>query len=213
MSNAWSTYKAELFKKMPSLSSTLNSGADENSIKAAEEEIGVSFGTELRELYLANDGDDHEALCGAILGFQFLTLEELLSEWRDWKDFADDESLNAPDRFTSVPEGCIKRRYADTKWLPLFTDNGGNFIGVDLDPDVKGTPGQIINFGRDEHDKAVLAESLGMFFERLTRIVRSSDFHIGEFDGEEVIYLGPDEDDEENDSYLTDYLLSDESVK
>lgn len=210
MNNAWSIYKKELFVRMPSLKETLNKGISENDIRAAEEEIGISFSTELKELYLTNNGDNHEALCGVILGFQFLSLSEILSEWRRWKDLADDADLNDPNLFTSTPAGCIKRRYADTKWLPICTDNGGNYIGIDFDPDVNGCSGQIINFGRDENNKTVLSESLNAFFERLTRIVCSDDFCIDEFDGEDVIFLGSDDD---KDSYLTDYLLSEKSIK
>ena len=39
------------------------------------------------------------------------------------------------------------------KWLPFCSDDGGNFIGIDLDPDVNGTVGQVINFGKPFHAK------------------------------------------------------------
>ena len=57
----------------------------------------------------------------------------------------------------------------------------------------------------------VLAESLSAFFERLARIVNSEDFFIGEIEGEEVIFLG--EDSEEEGSSLIDYLKDNDSVK
>jgi cell wall assembly regulator SMI1 len=67
--------------------------------------------------------------------------------------------------FTSTPKDSIKRIYYHHKWLPLFEDYGGNYIGIDLDPDVNGTKGQIINFGRDEEDMFVFADDLESFFD------------------------------------------------
>ncbi len=105
----------------------------------------------------------------------------------------------------SIPE------YSDKKWIPFSSDGGGNFIAVDPEPDTDGKTGRVINFGRDEKEVTVLAESLGALFERFTRIVCSEDFYLGDYDGEDVILLGTDDVDEG--SYLTDYLKSENSVK
>lgn len=67
--------------------------------------------------------------------------------------------------FTSTPENAIKKKYFHHKWIPIFSDYGGNFIGIDLDPDVNGKRGQIINFGRDEEDMYVIANDLEQFFD------------------------------------------------
>lgn len=73
--------------------------------------------------------------------------------------------------FTSTPEGAIQKKYFHYKWLPVFSDHGGNFIGIDLDPDKKGKKGQVINFGRDEEDMYVLSENLeGLFDIILTEL-------------------------------------------
>lgn len=119
MNHAWNIYKKELFTRMPALRETLNQGASEDAVRAAEAEIGVTFPAELREMYLANDGDEAE-ICGVLLGFHFLSLDELLSEWRSWKELAENAELNAPDHFTSAPPGRIKRRYADAKMDPAL---------------------------------------------------------------------------------------------
>ena len=186
----WNAYKEALFSKMPFLRETLRAGVSEDSIKAAEAEIGAAFPSELKGLYLTNDGDNNEALCGMMLGFRFLSLQAMLTEWRSMKAIAE---------------------YAGKRWLPFGSDNGGNFIAVSLDPDNSGKTGQVINFGRDERVMTVIADSLGALFERFTRIVNSRDFYIGEYDGEDVILLGTDDVDEG--SYLTDYLKSENSVK
>ena len=186
----WNTYTKTLFLKMPFLKETLRPGVAGDSIKTIEAEIGFAFPAELKNLYLTNDGDNNEALCGMMLGFRFLSLDEMFSEWRIMKSIAE---------------------YADKRWLPFGSDNGGNFIGVNADPDSSGKAGRVIFFGRDEQEETVIADSLGALFERFTRIIMSPDFYIGEYDGEEVILLGTDDSDEG--SYLFDYLNSEDSVK
>lgn len=186
----WNTYTKTLFSKMPFLKETIRAGVSENSIRTAEAEIGFAFPEELKNLYLTNDGDNDEALCGMLLGFRFLSLEGMLIEWRIMKTIAE---------------------YADKRWLPFGSDDGGNFIGVNVDSDSSGKTGRVIVFGRDVQEEIFLAESIGALFERFTRIIMSDDFHIGEYDGEEVILLGTDDADEG--SYLIDYLRLENSVK
>ena len=208
---SWNAYKEALFEKMPQLSETLNEGVSNKDIKAAQAKMGLNFPEYLKELYLTNNGDDNEAICGMIMGLHFLSLESLLNEWASLKKIADDPKINNSGSFSSTPMASIKRCYADAKWIPFCTDGSGNFIGIDLAPGPNGKAGQIINFGRDEGNKAVLAKDLNAFFERLVRITKSDDFHIADYDGEDVILLGTD--DIEEGFHLTDYLKSPDSVK
>jgi cell wall assembly regulator SMI1 len=67
--------------------------------------------------------------------------------------------------FTSTPQNTIKKKYFHCKWLPIFSDWGGNYLGLDLDPDTEGIKGQVINFGRDEEDMFVFASNLEAFFD------------------------------------------------
>lgn len=71
--------------------------------------------------------------------------------------------------FSSCPKDSIRKRYFHYKWLPMFSDYGGNFIGFDLDPDKNGTKGQIIIYGRDEEKMVVLADNLNDFLDLCIR--------------------------------------------
>jgi cell wall assembly regulator SMI1 len=75
--------------------------------------------------------------------------------------------------FTSTPENAIKKKYFHYKWIPLFSDFGGNYIGIDLDPDTNGKKGQIINFGRDEEKMLVIADSLEHFFDLILTEIKN----------------------------------------
>ena len=63
----------------------------------------------------------------------------------------------------SFPKGHIKCQYANPNWIPLITDNAGNHIAIDMDPDVDGIPGQVIIFGRDFDTKYVIAPNWAQF--------------------------------------------------
>ncbi len=78
-------------------------------------------------------------------------------------DRKDDEELEY--LRTSTPDNCIKKLPFHSKWVPVFTDYGGNYIGIDLDPAILGVKGQIINFGRDEENMYVYANNLEGFFD------------------------------------------------
>jgi len=67
--------------------------------------------------------------------------------------------------FTSFPQGAIKKKYFNPNSMPIIFDNLGNYIGFDLDPDINGKVSQIINFGRDEKDMFVIADSFDKFLD------------------------------------------------
>ncbi len=69
------------------------------------------------------------------------------------------------ERFSSCPKGKIKKKYCHYKWIPVFHDFSGNFIGIDLDPDQEGSKGQIIIFGSDEENMVVVADNLTEFLD------------------------------------------------
>lgn len=64
-----------------------------------------------------------------------------------------------------IPPGAIHETFAHPMWIPLVTDEIGNYVGVDLSPPSKGTGnwGQIILFGRDFDTKFKIASNWGDF--------------------------------------------------
>ncbi len=212
-SSAWEKYKKALKAKFPDVINNLNNGASDNEINLAEKEINVKFPEQLRALYRENNGDNSKMLCGAVMGFHFYSLNEIVSNYNDWKNVYEDyiKDPSAFDEFQdSEPDGYIKKQYVNLKWIPICDDAAGNHIGIDLDPDKLGKVGQIINFGRDEENKIVIAHDLNSFIERMTRIVNSSHFALDEYDGEKVIVLNTSKTTY---SHFIDYLKSGEAVK
>jgi cell wall assembly regulator SMI1 len=67
----------------------LNPPASEDDIRATERFLKVRLPKELKWLYRRHDGLD-PARCGVTLdGCQFLSLEEMRSVWKMWKDVYD----------------------------------------------------------------------------------------------------------------------------
>ncbi|WP_448163290.1 SMI1/KNR4 family protein [Bacillus mobilis] len=153
----------------------LNAPATIEEIQDAENEMGIAFPDELRNLYLAHNGEDKSGP-GLFFGLPFLSLNQVLDEWRIWKRIEEDDFLNF-DAF-SIPTECIKERYVNHNWIPISKDYGGNNIGIDVDPDEKGEVGQVINFGRDEEVKYVIANRISDLLLFILQTLKNKNFTI-----------------------------------
>ncbi len=82
--------------------------------------------------------------------------------WRDIAN-ADLESAEDGEFHSSDPEGAIAAKYINPGWIAFADDFGGNHLSVDTAPGPAGTAGQVINSGRDEERKRLIAGSLASF--------------------------------------------------
>jgi len=161
-----------------------NPPATEEELAEAEKELDMKLPDDLRELYTIHNGQ-REGGAGLFFGLPFLPLGEMLKEWRIWAGLEEEWDDDGANHY-SVPAGWIKERYINRGWLPISTDWGGNHLGVDLDPDKNGISGQVVNFGRDEEVKYVIARGIAQFIRFICEKVRSGDFEIHELDDDEV---------------------------
>lgn len=127
-------------------------------------ELGLPLPSAVRDSYLICDGQEVESSAGCsdglFFGLTLLPLEDVLEEWRFWREVDEDPATGANERLRaimkSIPDGYIRKEYSCRGWLPLVTDRAGNYLGVDLHPGDGGTYGQVIVFGRDFDTKVVL---------------------------------------------------------
>ena len=68
----------------------------------------------------------------------------------------------------SNPKEAVKEIYFHNKWIPFISDEGGNYIGYDLDPGKNGKKGQIIIYGRDELANIVIGNTLTDFLTKIS---------------------------------------------
>lgn len=140
----------------------------ETHILEIEEKMEIQFNDELKKWFQLI-GNAKYGVDGFLSGMEIYSVDEMFEEWKSWREFDNDKILNDAQYYSSKPEGAIKCRYTNPKWIPLGHDYASNYIGVDLDPDMNGIIGQVINFGRDENDKKVFANSIKEYLELLIR--------------------------------------------
>jgi cell wall assembly regulator SMI1 len=164
LANTWNRLKLWLAREYPELGDTLNYGILPQDLAHIEMQFGFALPQAVRESYLVADGQEAESSAGCseglFFGLSLLPLEDVLEEWRFWREVDDDPATGANPRLRelmqSIPNGWVRKVYSQRGWIPLIVDKAGNYIGVDLNPGEGGSPGQVIVFGRDFDTKVVL---------------------------------------------------------
>jgi cell wall assembly regulator SMI1 len=161
----------------PEFLEDLAPGCSEAALAETEALLGTVLPEDFKELYRRHDGQMMKYCWGLFYGIQFISLSKVRQEWLCWKAVIKDGLDDSPS-FESAQSGAVKDLYASLRWIPFGIDSGGNSIGVDLDPGPSGTCGQVINFGRDEYEKFVLARSMSEFLDWFADQLESGNFLI-----------------------------------
>lgn len=137
---------------------------------------GVVFGSEVLPLL-----DERDCLAsGPALGHWAFWAEMVgASERGEDEGMLDEFSREC----TSFPEGAIRRIHACRAWIPLVEMNDSNHLGIDLDPGPCGVVGQVINFGRDQEQKYVLARSWAHFLGDVADELEAGNFVLTDDEG------------------------------
>lgn len=164
MDTVWNLFKNNLKEKLPLYYSRINAPCSRSEIEKLESKLEIKLPQEVVELYMANNGEDESWFVGGIMcGTRMLTLDGILKEWASLKAIEEEYNFNAKWRGEIYPANSIKPAAFNEKWIPIFSDDNGNFIGIDMAPGPNGKQGQVINFGTDEYDHFVIAGSLTGF--------------------------------------------------
>jgi cell wall assembly regulator SMI1 len=174
MNELWHQLEQWLGQHLPEALADLNPGCSDQELDQLESRLGCNLPADFRALYRCHDGQKGETT-GLICGLQFLSTQALYDEWFAWHELAadfaqeaeeyNDQNLALEITGESYPIDAINPIYINLKWIPFTHDGGGNHLGIDLDPGSTGAIGQVINFGRDEKNKYVIAQSLSEFFD------------------------------------------------
>ena len=179
---------------LPEVAESLNPPALQSEIDELEGLIEVKLPVGVRDLYLFANGQNSHASTGLWYGFPMLSLEEIANDWQCWNELFSEDYMQEfiwSDEHSSYKDGFVKPMYANPKWIPLANDSGGNNFGLDFDPGPNGQIGQVINFGRDEFVKYVLANSFEEFLKWYADQLESGNYRISSesYDGEVVKVL------------------------
>jgi cell wall assembly regulator SMI1 len=160
----WNRLRTWFASEYPELGDTLNYGILPQDLQQIEMSFGFTLPQAIRDSYFCADGQEAESAAGCseglFFGLTLLPLEEVLDEWRFWREVDDDPATGANSKLRglmdSIPPGWIRREYSSRGWIPLVADKAGNYLGVDLNPGEGGSVGQVIVFGRDFDTKVVM---------------------------------------------------------
>lgn len=164
LNHTWTRIESWLSRNFPELGDTFNYGILPEDLHQIQQQFGFPLPPSIRDSYLRVDGQEAESSAGCseglFFGLALLSLEEVYEEWKFWREVDDDPATGAnprlKERMKSIPSGYIRCDYSNRGWIPLVTDRVGNYIGIDINPDEKGRPGQVIIFGREFDTKVVL---------------------------------------------------------
>lgn len=151
----------------------LKDGASEELIRETEDFIGVELPADVKEFYKIHNGISGDFYF--IAGWYLLSVEDIKSEWKIWKNLLDDGAFRD---FKATSHEAIKADWWNEKWIPLTWDGAGNNICLDFDPTEKGSRGQIIEMWHDDDIRPLVANS---FREWITEYVEA-------LEGGEYIY-------------------------
>ena len=169
LAQTWARLRQWLSSEYPELGDTLNWGILPTDLAQIEMAFGFALPQAIRDSYLCADGQEAESNAGCAEGLFFgltlLPLENVLEEWRFWREVDDDPATGANpklrEQMDSIPPGWVKREYSSRGWIPLVADKVGNYLGVDMNPGEGGEVGQVIVFGRDFDTKVVMDRGPG----------------------------------------------------
>jgi len=173
----WNKHCEWLKIHLPDAYQSLNvpaSSADFDNFKTAS---GYDFPEKLKRLYAINNGQDPDCMIGLWWGLSFIPIEDMLQY-----HINKSEAIDMSDQDRSFPSRSIKLQHTNPLWIPFAEDGSFNYLAVDLDPDVNGTVGQVINYGRDERDKCVIATDIEQFLLFMTEEIEKGNYTI-ETDG------------------------------
>ena len=179
---SWARIDAWAEEYYPELYDQLTAPATSSDIDELENDLGCELPLDVRESLQVHDGQERGGRpTGIILGVALLDCEEIVEEWRLWKQVASrsssqGETIKALTSTSSKlsrsailagqhskPPGAIQAVYAHAAWIPMAKDFGGNNIAIDLSPGPAGHWGQVILFGHNMDTKYVVARSWSHF--------------------------------------------------
>jgi cell wall assembly regulator SMI1 len=204
----WDTLEAWWEAQLgPDFKSCLRPGASETELDALESLVGAPLPADFRAAYRRHDGqsefyqqgDDELLLPGIFFGLPMMPLARIASQLKELRALIAEmvadgslESLNEDQG--SVPEGQVQPVFMHPMWIPFADDSAGNFLGIDLAPDVEGLPGQVINFGDEEDVNVVIAPSFGAYLHHVAGELSRGNFKlVEESPGEWSLNIGKPE--------------------
>ena len=172
MNEAWKRLEDWLGENLPETLAALCDGCDAEALSKLEEDAAIKLPESFKAFYSVHDGQRLYEGPGLFYGVSLLSLSDIRRDWMTWVEVIRwaQQTGNDMDEFQiSLMPNKVKPLYANEKWIPFASFMDSNHLGLDFDPGPAGKVGQVINFGEEEEQKAVLANSFEDFIDHYAR--------------------------------------------
>src|ERR687886_241671 len=172
MKSEWDRIEAWLAENAPNMLDNLQPGATDELIHQAESFMGIELPEDVKAHYRIHNGERTEVDGGLLEGFWWLPLEEVMVHWKFWKGILDEET----EEIEGEPHGPIKTNWWNLKWIPITTNNAGDYYCLDLDPAPGGEMGQIISAWHEGAVRYLVTNSFQSWLEILADDLESGKY-------------------------------------
>ena len=171
------TRLAQLLSGIDGASEHLADGATDETIRTAEETLGIELPESFRASWRIHDGTEgHLFVVGPYrLWPMSFIVEENVRNKSDLEDYA--ETLDDAND-DGLVRGCI---FSDG-WTTFGDDGGASQLVIDFDPGAQGTSGQVLLFSED--GPKYLAESFESFLNGIVNDIESGTLEWNELAGQ-----------------------------
>lgn len=167
----WGEYLAWLTDTFPRIAASLKPPDPAAAAQAFDElasKLGVPMPDEMMTLYRVTGGEPgfhgEDVGSGVLFGVSLMQITDVVDYVRgpwNWRSDGAEHDLQDEDNLPHVLDPTRLRAVAlHRRWVPFGDAAGGNYVAVDVAPGPAGTIGQVINIGRNQDVRFVLADSV-----------------------------------------------------
>lgn len=191
-SKDWDRIHTWLGEHAPKILNTLNPGASNDEIAAAEKAIGVSLPVAWKDLYAQHNGLNSTSNQSNLFhALDFLPLKAVLTE----RELI--AGGGAPEPVKAADAGIETHDIRNQHWVPIANDWGDVSILVDLQPGSGGTLGQVIATDLVYRVAIMLAPSMEAFIKNFADDLEQGLYSLNQealADGNEFLDCAPEID-------------------
>ena len=169
MKDTWAAIEEWLSKHAPEVLADLQPAASAEAIHSAEATFGTALPAEMASSYGIHDGQRGGA--SPLMGdWRLLSLDAGGKEWTTIKDLADSGTFEGTE---SDPDAQVADGWWHRGWLPVASNDSGDFLCVDIEPAPGGTQGQIISFLHADPRRELIAPGFKAWLEAFATDLQS----------------------------------------
>lgn len=172
METIWIQFENWLKSNWPEGLADLNPPATDDEINELQIALGVQLPLDFIACLKVHNGQGNMA-GGIFDNSEFLSTNEILSQWQVWKDLLDSGDFQG---IQSEPSIGIRNDWWNPKWIPITHNGGGDHYCIDLAPSPDGSSGQIITMWHDMGNREVQSPNFAQWFERYVKAVQAGQY-------------------------------------